>query len=1061
MSLTAQQLMIRASAGTGKTFQLTNRYLRQLVEGTPPDEILATTFTRKAAGEILERVMKRLADAALSKEKAVALADEIDKPCLQPVDFQQVLHGLTHELHRLQVCTLDSFFSRVATSYTLELGLPPGWTIIDEQQDELLRQEALAAIIREETTADIRRLTNLLEKGDAGRNVTNLVRDTINNFYEVYEQSDALAWKKLPQLKRMTDAEFEQAIRTLEQVDLPKHKSIEKARLKDLDTLMNEDWESFVDGGIAGAVMNGSLKYYGKVLSPFAVQLYQQLIDNARAVLIGELDQQTRATYELLERFAGVYRQLKHEKRAVCFNDVPRELQETFARQGMPHVAYRLDRDVSHLLLDEFQDTAPVQWDVLSPFAVRIAKADQRTSFFCVGDIKQAIYGWRGGVAELFDELKDQFPQLIVLPLNQSFRSSPPVIELVNRIFTGMTQHPNLDKYDACIRDWCDAFETHTTAKQDLPGYACVVGGSAPASEEEKPKDAALRSTAERVAAISRNTPWASVGVLLRTHDEITDVMNELRRLGIEASEEGGNYVTDAASVQAMMSLLQMADHPGDTVARFHVSQSPLAEKWVFVDHMNDEHASAVSAEVRRSLVEEGYGPSLRRWARLLLPSCSERERLRLGQLLELADQYDAQPSLRPRDFVDSLKAEKFVDPSPARVQVMTFHKSKGLQFDVVVVPLVENDLKGRSPKFFVGRSKPTAPIESICLYRNEQIHAMLPPEMQQALQCRTDNVVRETLCRLYVALTRAVHALHVIVPVSGEKESKLPKNPAGLVRAGLNLMNRVLPNQPLEELGDPQWFKGLDDPSRSAPSDETDSSTQVCVNLAPMPEGRTRGLSRVAPSRHDAAPHRVSLIDVVGSEDDRALTLGSLIHVWFEQIEWLENGMPDDEMLRHVARQRGFGEVLIREAMQSFGKMLGTEEIHELLSRGRYADSKGMPWCRGDQPSPAERVLTPEVRREQSIAVAQQGELMTGNIDRLVLLRDGDSLVAAEVIDFKTDLIDAQNEVELRMRVEYYRGQLNAYATAVARTYGLTQDCISLQLVFVSRGTIVDVSQR
>ena len=85
----------------------------------------------------------------------------------------------------------------------------------------------------------------------------------------------------------------------------------------------------------------------------------------------------------------------------------------------------------------------------------------------------------------------------------------------------------------------------------------------------------------------------------------------------------------------------------------------------------------------------------------------------------------------------------------------------------------------------------------------------------------------------------------------------------------------------------------------------------------------------------------------------------------------------------------------------------------------------------------------------------------MTGNIDRLVLLRDGDSLVAAEVIDFKTDLIDAQNEVELRMRVEYYRGQLNAYATAVARTYGLTQDCISLQLVFVSRGTIVDVSQR
>lgn len=1058
MNLTARQLMIRASAGTGKTFQLTTRYLRQLVDGTSPDEILASTFTRKAAGEILERVMLRLADAASSEQAAAKLAAEIDKPGLPPGGFQQALNDLTRELHRLQVCTLDSFFSRVATSYTLELGLPPGWSIIDDQEDQQLRNEALATIIREETTADIRRLTNLLSKGDAGRTVTSLIRDTINGFYEVFEQSNVEAWQTLPQLTRLTDTERDAAIDTLSQVDLPQHKSIEKARTKDVDTLVNQDWETFVSGGIAGAVTSGSLKYYGKTLSPFVEQAYRPLIEHARAVLIGDLDQQTRATYELLERFDDVYRRLKHEQRGVCFNDVPRELREAFAREGMPHVAYRLDREVSHLLLDEFQDTAPVQWDVLSPFAETVASAEKGTSFFCVGDVKQAIYGWRGGVAELFDELEDQLPQLIVQPLNQSYRSSPPVIEMVNRVFSGMTQHPNLKKHEECIRDWCHGFETHTTARHDLPGYACVVGGASPANDEERAKEAVLRSTAERVADISHETPWASVGVLLRTHGEITDVMNRLRHLGVDACEVGGNYVTDAASVVTLMSLMRMADHPGDTVARYHVSRSPLAAICEFENHADHERASKVAAEVRQSLVEQGYGKSLRNWARALLPCCTERERMRLGQLLELADRYDTQPTLRPSDFVDSLKSEKFVDPTPARVQVMTFHAAKGLQFDLVVAPLVENNLTGLPPKFFVGRPQPTAPIESVCLYRNDHIHALLPTAMQESLQRRTDNVVRETLCRLYVALTRAVHSLQVIVPPSSPTEKTLPVTPAGLVRAGLNLTNPVLPGQRLIEIGDPEWFRKVDQTESSQASEVTGSATPLCVKLAPMPEGRTRGLSRKAPSQHESSRELVSMSDHIGSDDGDALTLGSLIHAWFEQIEWLEDDVPADAMLQKVALRRGFPEAVIEESLPLFQQMLRSRAITALLSRERYLQTHGMPWNQQHgQPSNG-TPLTPDVRRELTLAVRHQGELMTGALDRLVLLRDREGVVAAEIIDFKTDQIDADNQFALSRRVAHYREQLLSYASAVSQAFDVSPHRISLQLAFVRSGTSVNV---
>ncbi|MCA9028434.1 MAG: UvrD-helicase domain-containing protein [Planctomycetaceae bacterium] len=1062
MSTTARHLMIRASAGTGKTFQLTNRYLRQLVDRTPPDEILATTFTRKAAGEILERVMQRLAAAASDVEKATELAGELGRTVLRPQDFQNALHTLSHDLHRLQVCTLDSFFGRLATSYTLELGLPPGWSIIDELLDEQLRQQAIETIIREEKTGDIQRLTNLLAKGDAGRSVTRLIRETVANFYEVFQQSSPVAWRQLPELRRLTNDELADAIDELEHVALPADKRFATARSKDLESAHEEDWESFIAGGMAKRVLEGETSYYKKEIPVAVIAAYQRLLTHARAEIIGELARQTEATRDLLERFDVLYRRLKHDERGVRFEDIPRRLREAFGQQGISHVAYRLDRDVSHLLLDEFQDTAPVQWDVLKPFAEQITSSDDGTSFFCVGDIKQAIYGWRGGVAELFDHLEQQLPQLEVEPLNQSFRSSQPVIDMVNRIFDGITMHPGLNDHEAAVRDWCDGFDQHTTAKASLPGYACVLSGASPRTEEEGPKDAVLRTAAERVAKIAAETPWASVGVLLRTHDEIAAVMNHLRQLGIPACEVGGNRVTDAAGVLVVMSLLQMADHPGDTVARFHVVNSPLADLWSFHDHEDGATATEVAADVRRSLVESGYGATIEAWANRLLPACSEREKLRLSQLVELAHRYDQVPTLRPRDFITSVESEKFVDPSPERVQVMTFHASKGLQFDVVVVPLVERNLTGNPSKFFIGRREPMAPIERVCLQRNESIHALLPPEMQADLQRSRENIVRETLCRLYVAVTRPVYALHVIVPPSTKNEKTLPLNPAGLVRAALQRDGWVEPDMLLAEEGNPRWFQPINAAKENERSDG-DSATQtddvpVTVQFAPMSEGRTRGLTRVAPSRHEER-HLVKLSDILFGHNDQALNLGSLIHLWFEQIEWLDDGVPSMDTLSTLAQQRGFSWRLITEALPLFEDMVSKPALTKLLSRGRYVTSEGFPSEEIRSLSTQGDTWEPYVRREQSLAVRSGGELMTGAIDRLVLLEQGEKVVAGEVIDFKTDRIDFHDERAVRARVIHYREQLLSYREAVARTYALPPDCISLQLAFVRGGVVCLVS--
>ncbi|MCA9106848.1 MAG: UvrD-helicase domain-containing protein, partial [Planctomycetales bacterium] len=110
---------IRASAGTGKTFQLSNRYLRLLLAGQRPDSILASTFTRKAAGEILERVIQRLARAAASSAEATDLAGHLDAQQVERPEFARLLRDLLRRLDRCRISTLDSYYGQLARTYCL------------------------------------------------------------------------------------------------------------------------------------------------------------------------------------------------------------------------------------------------------------------------------------------------------------------------------------------------------------------------------------------------------------------------------------------------------------------------------------------------------------------------------------------------------------------------------------------------------------------------------------------------------------------------------------------------------------------------------------------------------------------------------------------------------------------------------------------------------------------------------------------------------------------------------------------------------------------------------
>ena len=124
----------------------------------------------------------------------------------------------------------------------------------------------------------------------------------------------------------------------------------------------------------------------------------------------------------------------------------------------------RLDCGIDHLLLDEFQDTAPDQWRIIEPLAKPLTHTlTASQSFFCVGDTKQAIYGWRGGVAEIFDTVTSSVSNLDEAELNVSYRSSPEVIGVVNEVFTSLLKHDNYAECSEIAAKWCQEFPTHHT----------------------------------------------------------------------------------------------------------------------------------------------------------------------------------------------------------------------------------------------------------------------------------------------------------------------------------------------------------------------------------------------------------------------------------------------------------------------------------------------------------------------------------------------------------------------------------------------------------------------
>lgn len=1045
-ALTFPRALVLASAGSGKTFRISSEIIALLARGEAPEEVFASTFTRKAAGEILDRVLVRLAAASLDDGAAAELAGHTGLPACDRAAWAAVLERTVRSLHRLNVGTLDAFFLRTAAVFANELGLPATWDIADDPSSARLRSLALQDVLRREDAGMLLGLVRDISRNTATRSLHDSLLRRLAALVAVHHALDPQRddhWAGFDALAAGTDAAGLQGARLALAARVPglpvpltragtQRRTYARSLADMAAALQGGDWEAFVTCTLVQRARAG--ESYDSVVVPPEIS---DFVDQAWTVARAELAQRFARRSHALGRFAALFADALERRRAehgaYGFDDITRLLGAPDATGTLAEIHYRLDAQVKHILLDEFQDTSVPQWTALEPIAGELLAGylDERAAVI-VADPKQSIYGWRGGTPDLVRLLRSDYA-LNQEGLAKSWRSSAVVLDFVNDLFGRLGDDAVWDdaQHTAVAQDWLLDFATHVPAK-DLPGHVVVrVGPEDEEKGEARPRLA--KRAAEEVKRLHDAMPDRSIGVLTRTNAAVARLMMYLKDLGVHASEEGGNPLTDAAPVTSVLALLRLCDNPGNGTARYHVARTPLGPALGYTDHTDDAATLALSSRTRAQLLEDGYGATITALAGMLEHACDARERRRLAQLAELAFRYDEQATLRPSDFVHFVRTERVEDPVAAQVRVMTVHQAKGLEFDVVVLPELDAPLvQRRWSEVMAYREAAGAPVRRAFPYVKKALRALFDlDELERADEQAFRNELRDGLSALYVGLTRARHALHILVkPRQGNGRT----GARVLLRALAPEVTTFAEGDVVLERGDADWHRALAAAGDRVAGAEAGSAERAIV-LRPM-EGRTRALPRRSPSQLEGNG-RVDLGMILRLSP--AAARGSVAHRWFQAIGWLGDGVPSDDALRALAAEAGVHmEPAALDALAAdFRGWLAAPAIAQLLSRSRW---------------PAGASVETEVP-----FLARTGDvLMEGFIDRLVLTRTDGRVTGAAVIDFKTDAVSTAGEV--RQRTSHYRPQVDAYRRAVCGMYGLAPEQVEGWLVFLEAGQVVRV---
>lgn len=1036
---TLPHVMILASAGAGKTHALTNRFIALLAAGAAPERIVALTFTRKAAGEFFDGILRKLAAAARDEREAAKLAAALPPPAPGAADFRRMLRGVADALHRLRLGTIDSFFARIVRAFPFELGLAGDFEVLQAPAERIERRRVLRQLFaREGELADaqrdfleaFKRATFGVEEKQLGRQLDGFLD---RHYAKFLETPDGELWGNAARIwpggqPWLGAARIEPARRTLREW-LERRAAVEPkqrgrwenflaaletwapgAPTKPLDYVLEKALDGWDELG-AGAA---ELKFDRKA-QPLDAEAGAALREIVRHVAGGELQrriEQTRGLHAVLRSYDARYDALVRRAGKLTFGDIERRLHPDGGRvlSGAAEAGdrlfldYRLDAGIDHWLLDEFQDTSRGQWSVLRNLIDEVVQdAEQRRSFFCVGDVKQAIFAWRAGDPRLMGEIREHYNHgaagpVTTQPLHESWRSGPAIVAMINAVFGRADVLAELFPGDATAR-WREAWADHTTALPDRAGQAALLHAA--------DAEARQRLTLNLIRELRPLEQGLTCAVLVRKNEEAAELADYLRREGgVPAVAEADLCVaTDNPLGAALLALFHAAAHPGDTLAWEHVQMTPLAAVLAEASVTTPEE---LAWRVLGDVHARGFERAAEEWMARLEPRLEggrdfARERMR--QFAAAAALFDESGSRDVDEFTAFMERHAVREAeSAAVVRVMTIHKSKGLGFDVVVAPELEGNR--------IDEPRDGLAVKTNAVHEPEwvlDLPSALLTERDAVLadyqaQARQD-ACYEALSLLYVAMTRAKRAMFVITePVDEDSTSKnFPK----LLAATLGFSSQPVRVGALTCAG--AWAEGDPDWHTRLPAPKLPAAPVALAVIAAPPVPR-----RVARRPSGERAGEVPAAQLFALREREAADFGQAVHALLAEVEW---GGAEDFATRW--------------------KPAGTAG-DEALACLREPGLAGV-WAR-----PAGG----EVWRERAFEVVLEGAWVTGVFDRVVVERAaGGRVERATVYDFKTDRVVDGPGIEAAVR--RHTRQLELYRKVLAVLTGVRDELVAAEIVF------------
>ncbi len=1046
--------IILASAGSGKTYRLSNRIVKLLAEGVPPAEILALTFTRKAAGEFARRTLTKLADAAGNPEHARRLAGEIElhPGKANPAFFAELLEKTVRALHRLRLGTLDSFFQSLVQTHFFELGLSGAFTLLDERLAETERLRVTGRIFRrspgenDERTGDFLEAFKLATFGKDEFGVSRLMGDFVGKLFEIYRDNpDPETWGNTERLWQTTgcpwlptpaDETVAGAIATLREFAagstfrdkriLPGLLTFIQAAETWCPGLPLDKFGSLFKSKIMPAARNfaeapaGLTIPYAKTsveFTPAATRAIQTLL---RRILGETLLRDVRMTlgiHALLRQYDAVYDTTVRRAGKLTFADMPTLLARSDFSTA--EIGLRLDATVKHWLFDEFQDTNRRDWSILADnLDAVLTETDGRSSAFFVGDVKQALYGWRGGTHALLPEIRDRY-ELPEFELHETYRSCPEVVALVNAVFNNLAAAGTLPA--TALRDWQKIWHAHESAgdAREKSGYTAwiVCGDNKDAPNETR--------RLETVAGILENSRFLeknlSCGLLTQNNKEARDAADFLRAKNIRVVAETDTAIAgDSPFIIALSAAVEFSAHPKNGYAAGTIAMAPAIAAW--------KNAQGGDEAMRRRILETIAAGGFEKIFRLIATETAGDVRpdaflqKRLEQLFSVAREFDESGNRGIDEFLRFAREAKRREISAGNcVRVMTIHKAKGLEFDVVFLPFLDGDRidSPRDADVIVAENRAGEPW---IISRPEKEICKQTPALDENYRLRESEACYENLCKLYVALTRAKAATYVITTETAESKS-----------AGVNfprLLEAALGNKAKPATDLPQctvaWECGARDWAKAAAHPTAEKQPEILPpeKIPPFAPGKQRARRR--PSEHANAHFRAE--DMLDPAAGKGAEFGTCVHALAASVPFVDSNNKETIFGKiknetRVLLKNGYAGKIVAGAEKLLRECLDSPAMSAIFS------------------SPADDA---ELWRERAFDVVLNGERVSGVFDRVIVAGD-----RVRIFDFKTD---TASPAELKTR---YAAQMNLYRRAAAKLCGVPPENVEVSLVHMPTKTI------